>query len=57
MILVESQCQGPGYSLATRDDGQLICYYYINDLSGMADDDNYLNYEQSKQICEQRGKS
>ena len=49
---VEKQCQGKGYTLATRDDGEPICYFYIDDTGG----DKYLDYYQSKAMCEKRGK-
>ena len=51
---VEKQCQGEGYTLTTRDDGEPICYYYIDDVE--SDGDKYLDYYQSKARCEQRGK-
>ena len=51
---MEKQCQGEGFTLATRDDGEPICYYYIDDVE--SDGDKYLDYYQSKARCEQRGK-
>ena len=48
---VQTNCQGQGYTLATRDDGQPICYFYMNEV----DDD--LDYDQSKQMCADKGTS
>ena len=43
--------------MATRDDGEPICYYYIDDIeSASSGGDKYLDYYQSKAMCEQRGK-
>ena len=43
--------------MATRDDGEPICYHYIDDIeSASSGGDKYLDYYQSKAMCEQRGK-
>ena len=54
---VQTNCQGDGYTLATRDDGQSICYFYMdrNYIKKHKPDDNDLNYEQSKQMCADKG--
>ena len=43
--------------MTTRDDGEPICYYYIDDIESVSKGgDKYLDYYQSKAMCEQRGK-
>ena len=55
---VQSNCQGQGYTLATRDDGQPICYFYMDGdyiRRKKPDYDDDLDYEQSKQMCADKG--
>ena len=43
--------------MTTRDDGEPICYYYIDDIESVSSGgDKHLDYYQSKAMCEQRGK-
>ena len=58
-LIVQNHCQGDGYTLATRDDGQAVCYFYmdrdyISTTISSGDDD--FNYAQSKQMCEDKVK-
>ena len=58
ILIVQNGCQGDGYTLATRDDGQDICYFYMDkDYVKTKRGDHYdLNYVNSKQICEDKVK-
>ena len=55
---VQNNCQGQGYTLATRDDGQPICYFYMDKdyiRKNKPDNDDELDYEESKQMCADKG--
>ena len=56
-IEVQNNCQGQGYTLATRDDGQSICYFYMDReyIRLHNPDDDGLDYEQSKKMCTDKG--
>ena len=57
---VQTNCQGQGYTLATRDDGQPICYFYMDEdyiRKNRPDHDDDLDYDQSKQMCADKGTS
>ena len=58
-LTVQNHCQGEGYTLVTRDDGQAVCYFYMDRdyISTVINNgDNDFNYVQSKQMCENKVK-